>query len=1115
MFYRTLIASKMEIIALLLTLSGIFTIGAGMEKGAGIYFPMNEGGGEFTFDRNGRKGIIHDAKWGKGKFGSGLYFNGRDSYVEVADIKDFNSADELTVAVWINPHGSGKQRNKPVILSQGKYKKGGWYLFFNSPGGIGIVLSNPDKVYIISTRDGIRTNQWQHVAITMDKKKGAVIYINGEKILIKKEGFEWLPSLLPLYIGKYRDKNFEYEGAIDELRIYNRVLTAAEVKTLISHPAGEADSRENIPVVSRVKMPPCVDGEIKNDVWNTVPVTAFDFKLTGGNNKKAGKQSFVSTVYDDRNIYFYFYLLEPDIAKISANYLQRDSSVWEDDCIEIFLDVNNDKKSYYHFICNSKGVQADEYNPGRQGKNLAWNGKWQSAAKTGKNFWCAEIAIPFKTLRLNEAPVRGTCWGVSLNRCETQTKEFSGWPDGSFHNPKKFGNIIFGNTVIAGSGGTPFKDNILEKLAEIKEKTAVSRRSLAVLKNVSGLADVRSALSEIAGQRLAIANDLAKLKKDKDIIASEWSQIDNKLVQMKMRLNVSEIKLEITGLYDKIREKVPLVAGAKGNVSQTLLKIAAKAESAKMSAADEKYYTRIKHKIYRLFYKQPYLIWMKSPWKNLAPDQLPPVTAESLKKINMSMAINETRSGSFVITNFSDKGLSFIVTGQNGQIPLIIRECYPIKAVNGKLVNDAMPLLETLKVPPFQSREVWLTADSRNLRPGNYETALSIKADKLADTVKLNVRVYPVTLPECDKNFPFYTYVWDYLDTKSPEIQEAAVKDLRTHYITVPYFNTGAVPWPEFDSDGKMKEIDFSGCDRAIKLWEKGSYKMLAWYWHFRVSLSRSKNCNAKRFGEKFMSSEWKANFSAWLSKFVAHLKEKGLTYDDFYFHIFDETTSDELQKTAQLIKQIDPGIKIFLDPCVISFRITDRIKNLLSYIDIWSPYLWRFLERKEDLKIMSGKGKYYWNYANPVGIPQYFSKYRLIPWYTYKLGMHGCGYWAYLCYEKRSWDQTKQQSWDMVYLSRYAPADVSRKELLIPSKRWEAWREGVEDYLYLYILEKTIRDAEAKGIALKTVKSARALIAEEVKKATGEDACPELAEKARLKLLGKIVELKNETRKK
>ena len=33
-----------------------------------------------------------------------------------------------------------------------------------------------------------------------------------------------------------------------------------------------------------------------------------------------------------------------------------------------------------------------------------------------------------------------------------------------------------------------------------------------------------------------------------------------------------------------------------------------------------------------------------------------------------------------------------------------------------------------------------------------------------------------------------------------------------------------------------------------------------------------------------------------------------------------------------------------------------------------------------------------------------------------------------------------------------------------MPSRRWEAWREGVEDYEYLWQLKRAIRQAKAAG---------------------------------------------------
>jgi hypothetical protein len=41
------------------------------------------------------------------------------------------------------------------------------------------------------------------------------------------------------------------------------------------------------------------------------------------------------------------------------------------------------------------------------------------------------------------------------------------------------------------------------------------------------------------------------------------------------------------------------------------------------------------------------------------------------------------------------------------------------------------------------------------------------------------------------------------------------------------------------------------------------------------------------------------------------------------------------------------------------------------------------------------------------------------------------------------------------IYTLAGAPEEVSRQEAIIPSKRWEAWREGIEDYTYLHMLRE------------------------------------------------------------
>ncbi|MDD5697764.1 MAG: sugar-binding protein [Victivallaceae bacterium] len=1094
-------------IALLLMLSSLFMIQivSGQNKSPIMYFPMDERAGELVLDQNGKMGVIQAAEWTEGKFGSALRFDGKNSYVEIDAANELGS-NELTLSAWIKPETfQVTESAKPVLLCHGYYKKNGWYVQLEPTGGIQVVLNKNNTLTTVTTLTGLQLNRWHHVAVTMIRNNGLKIYIDGEKISEKQSKMiDWLPASAPLYIGKYKNRRFEYKGSIDEIKIFDKALEPEEIKRLISSPPDIASKQNNPACICKTSLPPRIDGEVKNDIWSTVPVTAANFRVKG-KNEKADKQTAVWILYDKENIYFCCYLIEPDIDKILTNHINRDSAVWQDDSIEIFLDVNNDKKSYYHFVCNAKGVQADEYNPSKDEKNLAWNGKWQAAAKVGKNCWFAEIAIPFKTLGLKAAPDSGTCWGISLNRSETQKKEYSGWPDGYFHAPEQFGKIIFGGSVRRGERETPFKNNLQAKLSGLKRNIDAFKKSHIISDDDPQLRPyVATKLRETSEQAAALEKYLSKLREKEDLTSGKWSELDRTIIQLSSQLNGIEVRLEAANLYRQIKENSHRNPKEEENISKSLAGVTAKAGGDNIPAADKKYFEGIKRKIYRTFFPQPYLLWKKNPWENLAPAQLPLLTAKAPQAVNLFMALNEYRNESLAITNFTEDEMVFTVTVKDKEIPVTIRECYPIPA-SGKYVNDALPLLETLKIPAFQSREVWLNVNSKNLKAGKYEADLLIESGKIKHEVKLNLKVYPVKLPDCDKNFPLYTFVWDYLDGKTPELQQAAIEDLRNHYITVPYFGAGSVPWPDFDKDGKMN-IDFSKCDDAIRIWQDKPYKMLGWYWHFLKN-----NPNITRFGKTFMSNEWKKRFSAWLPEFVAHLKGKGLTYDDFYFHIFDETTCDDLKETAKLVKQIDPRIKIFSDPIQITSPTTEEIKGLSPYIDIWAPYLWRFIYRAEDLKTMSSKGEYYWNYANPDPKPLFSTcKYRLMPWYTRKLGMHGCGYWVYLVSSPQMmWNKFEKVKWNVVYLSEYAPPGVSKKELIIPGKRWEAWREGVADYLYLNVLEQLLKGAQANGIDPKLIESGQRLIKEEVERVTGDADNEETADAARQKILDEIMKLK------
>jgi hypothetical protein len=190
--------------------------------------------------------------------------------------------------------------------------------------------------------------------------------------------------------------------------------------------------------------------------------------------------------------------------------------------------------------------------------------------------------------------------------------------------------------------------------------------------------------------------------------------------------------------------------------------------------------------------------------------------------------------------------------------------------------------------------------------------------------------------------------------------------------------------------------------------------------------------------------------------------------------------------------------------------------------VDIWCPDLYDYLtpstqynEKNLNPKLLSKSDKYFWTYANsPSGHAQEASPYivyRLAVWKAWQAGMNGFGYWVYSY--KTHWNSFKHEdneNWAVVYLAnaKDAPAGLSKKELVVTSKRWEATREGIEDFLYLRMLNDAVKKAgrkvpaqllsEAKGVLIHSPK----MVLADPKNATLADTGKESVLKILIRLL-------------
>ncbi len=224
-----------------------------------------------------------------------------------------------------------------------------------------------------------------------------------------------------------------------------RPTRPAERVTVLRRSQSAAAAMAPRPMVRLPKLTqaPTLDGVIDGDPgWAgaaTVALTRSD---------GAGRPDMGTTVrcglHGDR-LWVAFECAEAKDGRLLAQVKTPDGPVWEDDCVEVFLDPGLTGKAYYQVLVNSLGTVARLRQPAG-----AWRADIQARAKVelDRGRWLVELSIPVGDLKLS--PRCGLNFG--RERRPFEAFELSTWSvtGGPFGRPERFG---FG--VVDGDGPAP------------------------------------------------------------------------------------------------------------------------------------------------------------------------------------------------------------------------------------------------------------------------------------------------------------------------------------------------------------------------------------------------------------------------------------------------------------------------------------------------------------------------------------------------------------------------------------------------------------------------------------------------------------------------------------
>ena len=176
---------------------------------------------------NGNHGTIKEAvRISAGRYGKALKFDGVNDWVTVNDGASLDLSTGLTLEAWVYPQ-SVTSGGKTVIL---KEQSGGavYNLYSTEDANVPISSFNDGSYRVISGPDQLPVNQWTHLVATYDGQVQQ-LYVNGIKVSEQAQNGLIQQSTGVLRIGGNSVWGEFFKGYIDEVRIYNRALTATEV----------------------------------------------------------------------------------------------------------------------------------------------------------------------------------------------------------------------------------------------------------------------------------------------------------------------------------------------------------------------------------------------------------------------------------------------------------------------------------------------------------------------------------------------------------------------------------------------------------------------------------------------------------------------------------------------------------------------------------------------------------------------------------------------------------------------------------------------------------------------------------------------------------------------
>ncbi|MDJ0747865.1 MAG: DNRLRE domain-containing protein [Woeseiaceae bacterium] len=214
--------------------------GANTESDPGpiAHWELDEASGVTAIDSAGNHdgALAGNPTWTAGTLGGAIELDGVSDRIDVGHDDALSLVDEMTFAAWIRPATIAIEYRTIVAKDGGGSGSNYWFGLWDGDLVFGY-FANGFFREVATSGLSLAADTWSHVAASFDNATDTVrLYANGVEVGSGTLAWEPTPVNADLEIGRSPDGEY-WHGGLDDVRIYDRVLTEGEIAELATPPS--------------------------------------------------------------------------------------------------------------------------------------------------------------------------------------------------------------------------------------------------------------------------------------------------------------------------------------------------------------------------------------------------------------------------------------------------------------------------------------------------------------------------------------------------------------------------------------------------------------------------------------------------------------------------------------------------------------------------------------------------------------------------------------------------------------------------------------------------------------------------------------------------------------